>query len=39
MRANGKTQSAVVRCVVTVCDRATDLEPTPETRPRRLIAG
>ena len=32
MRANGKTQSAVVRCVVTVCDRATDLEPTPELR-------
>jgi hypothetical protein len=32
MRANGKTQSAVVRCVVTVCDRATDLEPTPDLR-------
>jgi hypothetical protein len=32
MQANGNTQSAVVRCVVTVCDRATDLEPTPDLR-------
>lgn len=28
----GRTQHAVVRCVVTVCDRATDLEPTPPLR-------
>jgi hypothetical protein len=30
MESNGKTQSAVVRCKVAVCNRATDLEPTPD---------
>jgi hypothetical protein len=29
MESNGKSQSAVVRCKVDVCNRATDLEPTP----------
>jgi hypothetical protein len=39
MQANGKTQSAVVRCVVTVCDRASDLEPTPDLRALARSAG
>jgi hypothetical protein len=30
MEANGKTQAATVRCKVDVCNRATDLSPTPE---------
>jgi hypothetical protein len=29
MESNGKTQSATVRCKVEVCNRATDLAPTP----------
>jgi hypothetical protein len=29
MEANGKSQSATVRCKVELCNRATDLEPTP----------
>lgn len=33
LEAHGKTQSALVRCVVTVCDRATDLTPTEVLRP------
>jgi hypothetical protein len=30
LNANGKTQAATVRCVVAVCNRATDLRPTPD---------
>jgi hypothetical protein len=30
LESNGKTQSATIRCEVTVCNRATDLEPTPD---------
>ena len=30
MDANGKTQAATVRCKVDVCNRATDLAPTPD---------
>jgi hypothetical protein len=30
MESNGKTQSAIVRCKVDVCDRASDLAPTPD---------
>jgi hypothetical protein len=29
----GRVQHAVVRCVVTACERASDLEPTPPLRP------
>jgi hypothetical protein len=30
MEANGKTQAATVRCKVEVCNRASDLTPTPD---------
>lgn len=30
MDANGKVRAATVRCVVAVCNRATDLRPTPD---------
>ena len=30
MESNGKSQSATVRCKVELCNRATDLAPTPD---------
>ena len=30
MESNGKTQAATVRCKVELCNRATDLAPTPD---------
>jgi hypothetical protein len=30
MEANGKTQAATVRCKVEVCNRTSDLTPTPD---------